>query len=139
MWEGGPIRARPPVRAIRYPANAWNSAARTMSACELAVLQSVFARGSASCSPAYSGAPVHWLVTTSKRKWVALVSGMSNVRRINSGARGRGATEGNASAGLVKTGLKSAASAQSTAPVTAQASTRNCRSAEEQVGQSIGF
>jgi hypothetical protein len=55
---------------------------------------------------------------------------MSNARMISSGARGRGATDGNASAGLVYTRLKSAASAQSFAGVAAQARTRNCRSAE---------
>ena len=49
---------------------------------------------------------MHWLVITSKRRWVAFVGGRSNDRMMSSGARGRGAIDGNASAGLVRTGVK---------------------------------
>ena len=59
--------------------------------------------------------PVHWLVRTRSRTCVARVSGMSNERRISSGARGRGATDGNASAGLVNTDVNCASCVQSTA------------------------
>src|SRR5262249_7800191 len=86
-----------------YCEKAWNSATWTVCAALAgpAVAQSVFARGSLSCSPAKSGPPVHWFVRTRKRTWVAFVFGTSNDRMISSGARGRGATDGKASGGLV--------------------------------------
>ena len=48
--------------------------------------------------------PARALVRAARRSrtWVAFVCGTSNERMISSGARGRGATAGNASAGLVK-------------------------------------
>jgi hypothetical protein len=45
--------------------------------------------------------PVHWLVATTSRRWVATVSGTSKLLRLRSGVTGRGAAPGNASAGLV--------------------------------------
>ena len=82
--------------------NTWNSAARTnFVVATVAVGQSALFVGSASWSPWNAGPPVHWLVLTTNRTWVALVSGMSNLRRIRCGETGRGAFAGKASAGLV--------------------------------------
>ena len=52
---------------------------------------------------------MHWLVSTSIRRWVAFVFGMTKDQMDSSGARGRGAMDGNASDALVKTTWKSAA------------------------------
>jgi hypothetical protein len=73
---------------------------------------------------------VHRLCTTRMATYVAFTFGMANDRRSMSGALGRGATPGNASATLVNTDVKSDCSAQSIPPWTWQTKISNCRSAE---------
>src|SRR5207248_11799983 len=85
-------------------AKAWSSAIRTVCATVgLPVVQSLVERGSLACDPAYSGAPVHWLVSTLIIRCVASVGGIRNDRVVRSGATGLGTPAGNALAGLVNT------------------------------------
>ena len=76
---------------------------------------------------------MHWLVSTSSRRCVAFVVGTSNDRMISSGARGRGATDGKASAGLVKMTVEVGRVRARDRAVASHASTRNCRSAEKRL------
>ena len=79
----------PPVAQLL---NTSNSDATTLAAAGAAVAQSVARRGSLSCSPAYSGLPVHWLVSTRSRRWVARVGRTANdLRSAGCGAFGRNA------------------------------------------------
>ena len=91
----------PPVPPVLLPwtlvssSNAWNSAARTILVVAGPALgQSVALAGSASCSPRKFGPPVHWFVSTTSRRCVAVVAGMSNerdqeLRRDRAWCRGR--------------------------------------------------
>ena len=57
--------------------------------------QSELLFGSLSWSPWYEGCPVHWLASTTNFTCVAFAAA-SQLRRIMSGATGRGLTDGNA-------------------------------------------
>src|SRR5204862_6753146 len=118
--------------------NASTSAVKTSSAAvgpepvsaDAAAVQSVGSLGGSwSCAPAYAGPPVHWFLSTTRRRCVAF-TGLDNVneRMIRFGATGRGARPGKASPGLVYTVVKPRPPAQFET-VASHASTWKLRSA----------